>query len=452
MLHELHALQHSPRAHLYRRGANMKIALVSEHASPLALAGGADAGGQNIYVAHIARELQRSGHQVDVFTRRDRALLPPVVQIDGVRVIHVPAGPAMQLPKERLLPHVPAFAKYLVDFCRHESRGYDVMHANFFMSGLAALEVQEALRVPLVMTFHTLGRVQRQHLGGDDGFSDERFAIEDTLVRRADCIVAECPADEADLVEHYRADRARIAVVPCGFDPYEFSPVDRAEARTRLGWPHDEFAVLQLGRLVPCKGIDNVVCGVAALEAHHGVQAHLYIVGGDAEKPNELATPEIARLRGVAHRCGAETHVTFVGRRERSQLRDFYGAADVFVTTPLYEPFGITPVEAMACATPVIGADVGGIRHTVRHGETGWLVPPRDPDALAARLDAMHADPALARAMGEAGRLRVQQYFTWRHVAKALEELYAQLAGARAAGRPSSAVPDATTGFLRAFG
>ncbi|WP_156773861.1 glycosyltransferase, partial [Paraburkholderia tropica] len=143
----------------------MKIALVSEHASPLALAGGVDTGGQNIYVAHVARQLQRAGHEVDVFTRRDRALLPPISDMDGVRVIHVPAGPPMQLPKEQLLPHMAEFARFLERFCSRETRPYDIIHANFFMSGLAALAVKDALRVPLVMTFHALGRVRRLHQG-----------------------------------------------------------------------------------------------------------------------------------------------------------------------------------------------------------------------------------------------------------------------------------------------
>jgi glycosyltransferase involved in cell wall biosynthesis len=321
------------------------------------------------------------------------------------------------------------------------------------MSGLAALKVKDALGVPLVMTFHALGRVRRIHQGASDGFPDERFAIEDELVRRADRIVAECPADEADLVTHYHADPSRIAVIGCGFDTAEFAPVDQLKARRRLGWRADEFAVLQLGRLVPRKGIDNVVQGVAELEARHGVRARLYVVGGDAEAPNEIATPEIARLRGIAHRCGIEDRVTFVGRRERAQLRYFYSASDVFVTTPWYEPFGITPVEAMACATPVIGADVGGIRHTVRHGETGWLVPPNDPAALADRLHAIHADAARARAMGEAGRARALAHFTWRQIGLELEDVYAQLAGTRGARTSTAAAAAVANGAgERAFG
>lgn len=408
----------------------MKIALVSEHASPLAVAGGVDSGGQNIYVAHVARQLHRAGHQVDVFTRRDRALLPAVSEMDGVRVIHVPAGPPTQMPKEQLLPFMPEFADFLVGFCRRERIPYDIMHANFFMSGLACLKVKAALGIALATTFHALGKVRRIHQGADDGFPDARFDIEEELVRESDAVIAECPQDAVDLREHYGSDPTRVHIVPCGFDTAEFSPVDRAAARAALGWPQRQFAVLQLGRLVPRKGIDTVVGALARLREQTSLDAHLYVVGGNAELPNEIATPEIARLRGIAARCGVADHVTFVGRRGRAQLREFYGAADVFVTTPWYEPFGITPIEAMACARPVVGADVGGIRYTVVDGDTGFLVPPRDPDALAERLARLARDASLGKRMGEAGYERVHASFTWARVARMLEDVYRQVARA----------------------
>ncbi|PMS15289.1 glycosyltransferase family 1 protein [Trinickia dabaoshanensis] len=402
----------------------MKIALVSEHASPLAVAGGVDSGGQNIYVAHVARQLHRAGHQVDVFTRRDRALLPAISDMDGVRVIHVPAGPPTQMPKEQLLPFMAEFADFLIGFCRQERTPYDVIHANFFMSGLASLKVKKVLGIPLVTTFHALGKVRRIHQGADDGFPDARFAIEEQLVRDSDAIIAECPQDALDLRAHYGSDPSRVQIVPCGFDTAEFGRTDRAQARAALGWPGERFSVLQLGRLVPRKGIDTVVRALATLRENTGIDAHLYVVGGNADLPNEIATPEIARLRGIAAGCGVSDHVTFVGRRGRAQLREFYAAADVFVTTPWYEPFGITPIEAMACARPVIGADVGGIRYSVVDGKTGFLVPPRDPDALAERLARIAHDPALGERMGEAGFERVHTSFTWSRVAHMLEDVY----------------------------
>ncbi|SAL74979.1 glycosyltransferase family 4 protein [Caballeronia telluris] len=407
----------------------MKIALISEHASPLAVAGGVDSGGQNIYVANTAKQLVRGGHRVDVFTRCDRSLLPLVSRFDGVRVINVPAGPPTQLAKEQLLPFMEDFARFTIEFFRREDEPYDVVHANFFMSGLVGLRVKEALGTPLVTTFHALGRVRRIHQGTDDGFPDARFDIEDALVAQADSVIAECPQDEADLVSLYRADPARIDLVPCGFDSDEFYPMDRAEAREELGWPHDRYIALQLGRMVPRKGIENVVRAIAACNREFGETAHLYIVGGNSDDPNELATPEIGRLRGIARACAIEPQVEFLGRHARQRLRLFYNAADVFVTTPWYEPFGITPLEAMACARPVIGADVGGIRYSVSHGHTGLLVPPKDPMALAHCLAVLKRDPQLAERMGAAGLERAKQMFTWHGVAQSLAGVYARVAG-----------------------
>ena len=407
----------------------MRIAMISEHASPLACLGSVDAGGQNVYVDKVARELVERGHQVDVFTRRDDPALAPIVSLlPGLRVVHVAAGPPRFVAKEAMLSLMPAFGADLCRFVSQQPRRYDLVHANFFMSGLAALKVKAALGVPLVTTFHALGRVRRIHQGANDGFPDERFAIEDDLVAQSDVVIAECPQDEADLIGHYRADPARIQTVPCGFDADEFHPMDRATAREALGWQQDQFTVLQLGRLVERKGIDNVVRGVGVLKQAFSASAELYIVGGNSDAPNEKATPEIARLRGIARDCGVAGQTHFVGRRGRAQLRYFYSAADVFVTTPWYEPFGITPVEAMACGTPVIGADVGGIRYSVADGITGFLVPPRDPAALAARLDQLRRDPALARRMGEAGLERARKEFTWRGVGEALAQIYMRTA------------------------
>ncbi|SAL35343.1 transferase [Caballeronia sordidicola] len=407
----------------------MKIALVSEHASPLAVAGGVDSGGQNIYVANVARQLARKGHQADVFTRCDRSLLPLVSRFDGTRVINVPAGPAKQLAKENLLPYMDEFARFVIQFFRNERTQYDVVHANFFMSGLVGLRVKQAMGIPLVTTFHALGRVRRLHQGAEDGFPDERFAIEDAVVRGSDSIIAECPQDTSDLVSLYEADPARIDLVPCGFDSDEFHPADKHAARVELGWPQDRFIVLQLGRMVPRKGIDNVVRAIGLCNRKLDEDAHLYVVGGNSDEANEIATPEIGRLRGLAHECGVPEYVHFLGRRSRARLRLYYNAADVFVTTPWYEPFGITPLEAMACSTPVIGADVGGIRYSVAHGETGLLVAPKDPLALAHALVTLKTDPQLARSMGEAGLVRAREMFTWDGVTDTLASVYARVSG-----------------------
>jgi len=420
------------------------IAIVSEHASPLCAVGGVDAGGQNIYVANVARELARLGMQVDVYTRSDNASLARVVDFaPGVRVVHVRAGPQSELPKEKLLAHMPAFSAAMHAFVREHKLRYDIVHANFFMSGWVGLRFARSFRTALVTTFHALGRVRRLHQGADDGFPDARFDIEDQLVRESHRIVAECPQDLRDMIEHYGADSSRIDIVPCGFDPAELEPVDRLQARAQLQWPSDAFTVLQLGRMVPRKGVDNVIRSIAVLKNRFGRDARLMIAGGNSSDPALNRTPELERLARIAQAEGVADRVEFIGRCDRDRLRTVYSAADVFVTTPWYEPFGITPVEAMACGCPVVGAAVGGIQDTVVDGRTGFLVPPNDPHALAERLAQLGAQPALAQRMGRAGLARARKLFTWARVARGLLDVYRSAAACASVPTRALAAADA---------
>ena len=405
-----------------------RIALISEHASPLAVLGGVDAGGQNVYVDHLARQLALLGDQVDIYTRRDDPDLPDVVSVArGVRVIHVPAGPARAVAKEQLIPYMPEFAARMLQRIAAEGLRYDVAHANFFMSGLVAADLKAAIGLPFVVTFHALGRVRRQFHGADDTFPDERFAIEDRIVAEADRILAECPQDEEDLIRLYNADPGRITIVPCGFDPTEFAPMSRPLARLELGLDPAERILLQLGRMVPRKGVDNAIRGLARLERDFDLPARLLVVGGSEREPDPQTTPEIGRLRDIARDEAVEDRVVFVGRRDRHELARYYNAADIFVSTPWYEPFGITPLEAMACGVPVLGSNVGGIKFSVRDGETGYLVPPNDPSALAERAAHLFHHPKLLAVLGRQGIRRVNDLFTWDRVAAAVAALYEEV-------------------------
>lgn len=420
----------------------MRIALISEHASPLACLGSVDAGGQNVYVREVALSLAGRGHSVDVVTRRDSPGLPDIVALaPGARVVHVDAGPACFVAKEAMLGHMPEFSANWLRIVEHGDCGpaYDIAHANFFMSGLVAMRAKAALGLPMAMTFHALGHVRRKHQGMNDGFPPERVEIERRIVATADRVIAECPQDEADLVQLYGASPRSISTVPCGVDLEEFAPCDRTEARRALGIGAGEFVVLQLGRMVPRKGIDNVIRAVALLDDPRDVR--LVVVGGD-DSPLDggRLSPERARLGAVATECGVDAQVDFVGHQPRAKLATYYAACDVFVTTPWYEPFGITPLEAMACERAVIGSEVGGIAHTVVDGETGFLVRPRDPLALAERLARLRADPALARQMGRRGARRVRARFTWSRVAERLEAVYLDVL-ARARSRSGTTAP-----------
>lgn len=404
-----------------------KIALISEHASPLADLGSVDSGGQNVYVAQVARHLSRAGYQVDVFTRRDHPDQPDVQDWeDGLRVIHVPAGPAKFVPKEELYPLMEPFAQYMLKFMDHEGR-YDLLHANFWMSGWVAMEVKRALGIPFVITFHALGKVRRQYQGSEDGFPDLRFEVEESLVREADRIIAECPQDIEDLMNLYGAKQDKIVMIPCGFDPKEIFPNSKKQARKKTGLPQEPWIVLQLGRMVPRKGVDTVVRGFARFVKDQNIPALLVIVGGDAEEPDPEKTPEIGRLKRIAIEERIVDQVIFTGKRDREMVNYYYNASDVFISTPWYEPFGITPVEAMACGKPVIGANVGGIKYTVEDGKTGFLIEPKNWQDLASRLSELYHKRSQYAAFSKSALQRVNQLFTWEIVAKQISELYDEL-------------------------
>ena len=402
-----------------------RIALISEHASPLAVLGGKDCGGQNVYVREIAKQLAARGYAVDVFTRRDGDDQPIVTPWrKNLRVINVPAGPAHYVRKEELLPYMNEFARFIQAFARGDGIRYDLVHANFFMSGLVAAELKAAWGTPFVITFHALGRVRRLHQGEHDEFPESRIAIEDRLVSEADAVVAECPQDEEDLICLYAADPRKLRLVPCGFNPQSFWPIKKHVARSALGLPNHRPILLQLGRMVPRKGVDTVIQSLPVLRRAHGVDPLLLIVGGESNAPDPAMTPEIARLQALAKAEGVSDAVEFIGRRDARSLRYYYSAADLFVSTPWYEPFGITPVEAMACGTPVIGANVGGIKFSVRDGETGYLVPPKQPQALAERVAHLFAHPELMSVFRQQAVNRANHYFTWRIVSEAIAMLY----------------------------
>jgi len=395
----------------------MRIALVSEHANPLAALGGADAGGQNVHVAALAAGLVRLGHDVVVHTRRDSADQPPCVTTeDGYVVEHVAAGPAHELAKDDLLPYMREFGVRLRDRWRREP--VDVVHSHFWMSGLAALQATRGTGTPVVHTFHALGSVKRRHQGDADTSPPERIALERRLCREVDLVVATC-SDEVAELESLGMPPGRARVIPCGVDTRLFAPGSSRSTTDR------RHRVLVIGRLVTRKGIGNVIEAVVRLP-----DVEVVIAGGP-EPGRYDSDPEVRRLRALAARLGVSDRVVFLGSVARADVPALMRVSDVVVTVPWYEPFGIVPLEAMACGRPVIGSAVGGLLDTVVPGVTGELVPPRDPQALAAALRGLLDDPERRRRYGEAGRRRAVERYDWSAVVDATAAVYRNLAASR---------------------
>ncbi len=411
-----------------------RIAFLSEHANPLTNLGSADAGGQNVYVGEVSRNLARLGHTVDIFTRRDSPDTSEIVEwMPGVRVVNLLAGPLEPRPKDELWPFMPEFRDSLLRFMERDETRYDLIHGNFWMAGWVAAELRRRFAIPIVQIFHAMGKTKRRHQKKVDTSPGDRINTELDVIREVDRIIAQCPNERSELVDDYGTDPAKIVVIPSAVNTRIFKPVARDEARKRIGLETEGKIIVYIGRMLPRKDIRNIVRALAALRQHESMKdtPTLLIVGGESVEPDPVATPEIGELQKLAAELGVADRLRFIGKRQPEVLRDYYSAADVAVTTPWYEPFGLTPLEAMACGRPVIGSAVGGITYTVKDGETGFLVPPRDPEALVARLLQLLCQSELCAQMGLAGRKRVEREFTWSIVAMRTGALYETLLAER---------------------
>lgn len=414
-----------------------RVAMISVHTCPLATLGGKDTGGMNVYVRELARELSRRGIAVDVFTRSQNPHLPHIVHELGPhgRVIHVPAGPEAPMEKHRILEHLPEFIEGVRRFAAQEGLAYDLIHSHYWLSGLVALALRPAWRAPVIHMFHTLGRMKnRVARRAEEQEPPPRLEAERRLVREVDRLVAATPIERAQLVWLYGATPSHIAVIPPGVDLQRFRPIPKAEARRILGFPLERRYVLFVGRIEPLKGLETLMRAVAILAQECPTWTRdfaVVVIGGD---PDATADAEMRRLQQLQEELGITDLVTFLGAKAQETLPYYYNAADVVVMPSDYESFGLVALEAMACGTPVIASDVGGLLYLVRHGETGLRVPRRQPVALARALDQLLRDEGLRQRMGENGR-RWAQGFAWSIIADRILALYRETLNAYRARR-----------------
>jgi len=398
----------------------LRVAVLSVHTCPLAALGGKETGGMNVYVRETARELARMGVHVDVFTRSQNPGIPRVVSLgQGARVVHLPAGPEAPMPREAVHAHLGQFVEGVEGFARAEGLEYDLLHAHYWLSGAAGLALRDAWGAPLVQMFHTLGRLKNSVAQSPADVEPElRIAEETRIVEGADRIVAANHVERAHLVWYYGARANRIAVIPCGVDTELFQPMGRAAAKDLLELPPDPL-LLYVGRLEPIKGLENL------LEAMTRVAepARLLIIGGDADEP-ENGHGVYLRERVAA--LGVGGRVRFLGAQPQGRLRLFYAAADATVMPSYYESFGMVALEAMACGTPVIASEVGGLAYLVRDGETGFTIPDQEPDTLCEKISWLLNDHDLHETMSQRAVAYAQDY-AWEKITDQIVDVYQDL-------------------------
>jgi D-inositol-3-phosphate glycosyltransferase len=408
-----------------------RIAMISYHTCPLATLGGKDTGGMNVYVRELTRQLGRMGIHVDVFTRSQDDHVPHVLHELGYgnRVVHVPAGPETPLGKREMAEYIPQFVEGIKAFACDKGIHYDIIHSHYWMSGIAAASLSDAWGgVPIVNMFHTLGEMKNRIARSESEREGEyRVDGEKQVLRRADRIIVATLAELTQLRFLYKADPNKMTIVPPGVDVSHFYPIAADEAKTFIGLKPEHRMILFVGRIEPLKGVDTLINAMCCLQLKDSSRmVYLAIIGGDPSASPEDMTAEMARLQKMCGDLGLGQAVVFLGKRDQDTLPYYYSAAEVLVMPSHYESFGMVALEAMACGTPVIASEVGGLAYLVRDGETGFTVPAEEPAALCERLTLLLNDPVLHEKMSGQAAEYAQDY-AWDKIAAQIVEVYDDL-------------------------
>jgi len=406
----------------------LRVAMLSYHTCPLATLGGKDTGGMNVYVRELTRFLGKAGVQVDVFTRSQDEHVPHVLHDLGYgnRVVHVSAGPEVPLPKAELVTLLPEFTQGILAFAERKGLTYDLIHSHYWTSGLTAEALKIAWGVPVVHMFHTLGVMkQRVARTREETEGEYRLKGEQRVLEISDRIIAATLAELAQLQWLYKADTRKISVIPPGVDLGHFYPIPADEAKEFIGIAPCEQVLLFVGRIEPLKGIDTLIEALAILR-QKGIQVCLSVIGGNPDNDSETPDAEMRRLQSMREQYGLTDLITFIGKRGQDTLPYYYSAAVAVVVPSHYESFGMVALEAMACGTPVVASQVGGLAFLVQDGVTGYTVPVDEPQAMAERLMILLQDPQLRLQMGRQAADFAKLY-GWEKITKQMIAIYEEV-------------------------
>lgn len=402
-----------------------RIALISVHGDPAVEIGKEEAGGQNVYVRQVGEALAKQGWSIDMFTRQADSQQESIIQHGpNCRTIRLTAGPKEFIPRDELYGYLPIFVREFQKFQLESGWQYPLIHTNYWLSSWVGMEIKKSQSVKQVHTYHSLGAVKYKSVPTIPMIAKTRLQVEKTLLETADRVVATSPQEK----EHMRSlvsAKGKIDIIPCGTEIQLFGSIGRSEARKQLGISPTAKVVLYVGRFDPRKGIETLVRAVNLSSLRDKADLKLIIGGG--WRAGESDGKERDRIDSIVRELGMSDITSFPGGLSREILPAYYAAADVCVVPSHYEPFGLVAIEAMACSTPAVVSDVGGLKFTVVPQETGLLAPPKNEAAFASAIDRILLDPALAQQLGKAGRKRVETYFSWDGVASQLGQLYAQL-------------------------
>lgn len=411
----------------------MRIAMLSYHTCPLATLGGKDTGGMNVYVRDLTKELGKLGIHVDVFTRSQDEHVPHVLHDLGFgnRVVHIEAGPEEPKSKSDITKYIPDFAQGIIQFANEKGIIYDAIHSHYWMSGLAAEILSKAWGgIPIVHMYHTLGEMKNRVARSQEEFADKtRLDGERQVLASANRVVVATMAELTQLRFLYRADASKLTIIPPGVDTSHFYPIDKDEAKQFIGLKPEDRMILFVGRIEPLKGVDTLIQAMSYLSddlKNKEKPVHLAIVGGDVNvNPHEMSS-EMKRLQKLSDDLCMGSTILFLGKRAQDTLPYYYSAAEMLVMPSLYESFGMVALEAMACGTPVIASEVGGLGYLVENDVTGFTIPDSDPQVLSEKISVLLSNHDVRIDMGCRAVEHATKY-EWGTIAKQVIALYEEV-------------------------
>jgi len=410
--------------------------MISVHTCPLAALGGKETGGMNVYIRELSKELAKRGCHVDIFTRSQNAEIPMVVPFkERIRIIHLKAGPEAPYDKNQVWSHLPEFSDNLEHFIREEQHTYKLIHSHYWLSGWVGAQISKQQNTPLLHMFHTMGYFKNRvtkPLGEHD--PPIRLEIEAQLVKHADHLMVSNHREKVQMVWTYGVPAEKISVIPCGVDPSLFSPRNSTQAKAHLGLP-DKRYILFVGRIDPVKGIDTLLRAMKLVKGTPNAlqDVHLLIIGGDLDHTETATDSEINKLKRLTGTLGIKDRVTFLGAQRQDQLPYFFAAADMCILPSRYESFGMVALEAMACGTPVIASEVGGLASFIQNEISGLLIPEGDEVSLAEKILLLLTDTSFKDTLGGEARYRALE-FSWPVVTEQVLSLYKGMQQGKTAG------------------
>ncbi len=408
----------------------MNIAIISYHTCPLATLGGKDTGGMNVYVRDLTRYLGMGIH-ADVFTRSQDEHVPHVLHDLGFgnRVVHIPAGSEHPLTKKELPAVIPEFVQGIKNFADQKKTRYDLIHSHYWMSGLAAIELKKSWQIPILQMFHTLSRLkaQKNFLSPDE--DESRPVGEQIVMDNVDHIIAATDDEKNKMVQLYQIGTEKISIIPPGVDTSHFYPIPPDEAKAFVGVPPEEKMLLFVGRIEPLKGIDKIIHAIANLQKADVLSNcphYLIIIGGDPEAPAAEMDEEMLRLQQLCRDLEIGNLVLFLGKQSQDTLPYYYSAAEMVLVPSHYESFGLVALEAMACGTPVIATQVGGLTDLVKNGFCGLTVPDDDPQQLELSMTQLICKEEIRQQMSSQALTYAKSY-SWEIIAPRIFKEYQRL-------------------------